>query len=167
MKATAAKQKQAELKEKYREQPESAIAELSATGTVDFDNLEFKISYPEFLTPSGLHPMSGGDGSGACAVEIMLAAWAGCAGVTFAAVARSMRLNIQSCEIAAVGQMDFKGTLAVEKTAPVGLTGLELVFDVRSDEADESIQKLIELTKRYCVVHQTLEFPPKTRVNLK
>ncbi len=166
MKATVAKQQQAKLKKDYSNDPESAIATLTATGTVDFDNLEFQISSPTILSPAGLHEMSGGDGSAACPVEIMLAGWAGCAGVTFAAVASSMRLKIDRCQITASGAMDFKGTLAVDKSAPIGLTGLQMSFDIESGEPEESIQKLVDLTERYCVVHQTLSGPPKISVSI-
>jgi uncharacterized OsmC-like protein len=166
MKATAAKQRQSELKQGYADNPDSAIADLSAVGDVDFENFQFNIRHPGFLSPAGLHELSGGDGTAACPVEIMLAGWAGCAGVTFAAVANSMRLEIRSCEITATGRMDFRGTLAVDKESPIGLTGLKMIFQIDSEEPTESIEKLVQLTQRYCVVHQTLAAPPEIAVDI-
>ena len=156
MKADLLKSAQAKLKEKYAATPDTAIQNLTAVGTVDFDNLACNITQPSKLNPGGLHPSSGGDGTFACPVEIMLAGWVSCAGVTFAAVRHAMKLNVDTCEITATGTIDFRGTLAVDREAPVGLTALKLTFKIESDEPKDKIEKLVQLTERYCVVHQTL-----------
>ena len=160
MKAEKLKSNQADLKEKYTSDGGSAIQTLSATGTVDFDNLACHVSQPAAINPAGLHPSSGGDGTFACPVEIMLAGWVSCAGVTLAAVRHAMKLEIDSCEITATGTIDFRGTLAVDRESPVGLTALNLDFNIQSNEPAEKIEKLVLLTERYCVVHQTLAQPP-------
>lgn len=159
--------KQNQLKREYEADPDSAILQLFAKGDVDFEHLSFRIHHPSMNGDMGLHPASGGDGSFECPVEIMLAGWIGCFGVTLSAVARSMRLSIRACQITASGLMDFKGTLAVDRSSPVGLTELKLVVEISSQEPEPSIEKLIELTKRYCVVHQTLDSPPPMEVILK
>lgn len=167
MKSDLLKSNQSQLKSKYKDDPDSAIATLSAQGSVDFDNLAFTIQSPKFESQAGLHPFSGGDGTFECPVEIMLASWISCAGVTFAAVANSMHLSIDKCNITALGKMDFKGTLAVDRDAPIGITDLKLEFEVQSNETHEKLNKLIELTERYCVVHQTLRNPPIVTSKLK
>ena len=67
-----------------------------------------------------------------------------------------MKITINEGVITALGTMDFKGTLAVDRHAPVGLTSLRMDIAVNTEASDESVGKLIELSKRYCVVHQTL-----------
>lgn len=155
-KITALKAAQATLKEHYRANPGAALQTLAAEGRVDLDNLAVEITRPEFLNPAGLHPSGGGDGTFACPVEIMLAGLVSCAGVTLAAVATSMKLPLRAATVRAEGDLDFRGTLAVDRAAPVGLTAMRLVFTLDLEAPQESIDKLIELTHRYCVVHRTL-----------
>lgn len=159
-KITALKATQAERKDHYRANPGEAVQTLAAEGRVDLDNLAVEILRPEFLNPAGLHPAGGGDGTFACPVEIMLAGLVSCAGVTLAAVASSMKLPLQAAIVRAEGDLDFRGTLAVDRGAPVGLTAVRLIFTLDLEAPQESIDKLIELTHRYCVVHRTLDSPP-------
>ena len=159
MKAAQLKEQQAVCKAQYRDNPQSAIQTLSAQAILDPDNLACQIVRPEFLSPAGLHPSGGGDGSFACPVEIMLAGLVGCAGVT-----NSMKVGFTKGSITAEGDLDFRGTLAVDKQAPVGLTAIRLVFDLETDADQATIDKLIQLTHRYCVVHQTLDSPPPVSV---
>ncbi|MEM7457466.1 MAG: OsmC family protein [Planctomycetota bacterium] len=157
MKADSLKQAQATLKEGYKDNGDSALQTLISTGRVDFGNLACDITHPENLNPMGLHPSAGGDGTFVCAVEIMLAGLVGCAGTTMAAVAHAMKLEINSAEITAIGAIDFRGTLAVDREAPVGLTEVKLEFVIDSSAEDDKLDKLVELSKRYCVVHRTLD----------
>ena len=165
MKAKQLKANQATLKTQYESEGDSAVQQLRAVGKVDPANLACEIVQPAFLSPAGLHPSSGGDGTFACPVEIMLAGWVSCAAVTLAAVANSMKIELSQATITAVGTIDFRGTLAVSRDSPVGLTALELQFDLKTDASDELVSKLIQLTERYCVVHQTLMKPPSVTVN--
>ena len=164
MKAAEIKQKQSQLKESYRTDPNSAIKSLVAKGVVDLDGLACNIQQPTFFAPAGMHEAGGGNGSFACPVEIMLAGLVSCAGVTFAAVASAMHLDIKACTVSAIGTIDFCGTLAVNRDAPVELTKIQLDFRIDSPEDTEKIEKLLELTHRYCVVHRTLENPPEIQV---
>ncbi len=167
MKLTALKDNQAKLKVGYTEKPETAFQSLMASGNVDFGNLAVILDRPEFLNPAGLHLASGGDGTFACPVEIMLAGLVSCAGVTMAAVATSMKLQIDSARVTCAGDMDFRGTLAVDRAAPVGLTAIRLTFQLETAEPDDKIARLIELTHRYCVVHRTLDSPPAIETEWK
>lgn len=160
MKLKALKENQAGKKATYQADPAAAIGRLTARGKVDLANLAVLLSAPDFSRPAGLHPMGGGDGSFACPVEIFLAGWVSCAGVTLAAVATSMQLDLQAAEVIASADLDFRGTLAVDRSAPVGLLSLNLQFVLQTAEPEERIAKLLQLTQRYCVVHRTLESPP-------
>ncbi len=160
MKRDALREQQAQCKAVYAANPAAALQTLTAEIHVDFENLACQVVTPTFLTPAGLHPAGGGDGSFACPVEIMLAGLATCAGTTLSAVATSMKLDIQTARIRAEGDLDFRGTLAVDRASPVGLTALRLAFDLQTEEPEEKIQKLLELTHRYCVVHRTFDAPP-------
>ena len=166
MKATLLKQNQSKLKQKYVEDPQSAVQTLKAVGRLDPDNLACEIICPKQWTPVGLHPSSGGDGTFACSVEILLAGLVSCAAVTLAAVANSMKIEINEGTITAFGTMDFKGTLAVDRDSPVGVTAIDLRFELASDAGDEKLEKLVQLTERYCVVHQTLNSVPPVKVEL-
>ena len=159
MDAEQLKQIQAPLKLRYTEQPESAIAGLHAVGLIDLQGLSCKVDTPFAANEeanAGLHPKAGGDGSAACSGDMLPQPLVACSGVTFAAVATAMGLSIQTARIEAVGKMDFRGTLGVDRSVPVGLTDIGLNFVIESSEPAEKIEKLIQLTERYCVVLQTL-----------
>jgi len=150
---------QAPLKELYLRDPQTAIASLHASGTVDFQLPGCRVALScndgrDVI--AGLHVKAGGDGTLACSGDLLLNALVTCAGTTMAAVATAMGLSITSARIDAVGIMDFRGTLAVDRSVPVGLTSIELQFFVETSADDEQIEKLIQLTERYCVVLQTL-----------
>jgi uncharacterized OsmC-like protein len=150
---------QAPLKELYLADPQTAMATLHASGTVDFQVLGCRVALPcndgRDVT-AGLHKKAGGDGNLACAGDLLLSALVTCAGTTMAAVATAMGVSVASARIEAIGIMDFRGTLAVDRSIPVGLSNIELQFFVETSADDEQIQKLIQLTERYCVVLQTL-----------
>lgn len=160
MNRDALKSLQAPLKQRYQADPEAAIAELHATGMVDFTGLTCRVPIPandgtEIM--AGLHPMAGGDGTAACSGDMLLQALVTCAGTTIAAVATAMGLEIRDARIEAIGIMDFRGTLGVDRTVPVGFTSIALRFHIDSDVPAEQLDKLIQLTERYCVVLQTLQ----------
>lgn len=151
---------QAPLKAAYAETPHRASVSLHAAGTIHLENLTCDVETPAASaghTVSGLHPAAGGDGSAACSGDMLLQALVACSGVTFAAVSTAMGLQISSARVTAVGTMDFRGTLGVDRDVPVGLTSVELSFAVETTEPDEKVDKLIQLTERYCVVLQTLQ----------
>jgi uncharacterized OsmC-like protein len=147
---------QAPIKENYKQNPSEGLRTLRSTGVVDVDHQQCRIESHAGTIRAGLHPAAGGSASDACSAELLLESLIACAGVTFAAVATNMNLKVKSCTIEAEGDMDFRGTLGVEKTVPVGLTAIRLRFQVDSDLDETALAKLISLTERYCVIYQTL-----------
>jgi uncharacterized OsmC-like protein len=153
---------QAPFKERYRSDASSALATLSARGKLEVGRLQCRVdSHATNPVIAGVHPRAGGDGSGLCAGDMLLQALVACAGVTLTAVATAMNLGVTGGELTAEGDMDFRGTLGVTRDAPVGFAAIRLnaVVDSTADEAQ--LEKLAELTERYCVVAQSLR-PPIT-----
>ena len=151
---------QAPLKAGYKADPATALVILKSRGIIDRDRMTVTIQAPHGTIVSGIHPTAGGDGSTSCSGEMLLDALVACAGVTFSAVATAMDLNIRSAAIAAEGDWDVRGTLGVSREVPVGVTAIRLLFEVDTDATDEQVEKLIQLTERYCVILQTLKHPP-------
>ena len=143
------------LKERYREEPAAALVTLRADGELDAEQIACKVDTGRLLVEAGLHPATGGTGALACSGDMLLEALVACAGVTLRSVATSMELDV-SGSVHAEGDLDFRGTLGVDREASVGFTTIRLRFDLESDEPQEKLDKLLELTERYCVVFQTL-----------
>jgi uncharacterized OsmC-like protein len=143
------------LKDRYREEPAAAFITLRADGTLDEEQIACKVETGRVLVEAGLHPATGGTGSLACSGDMLLEALVACAGVTLRSVATSMELEVMG-SVHAEGDLDFRGTLGVDREAPVGFAAIRLRFDLASDESSETLDKLLELTERYCVVFQTL-----------
>lgn len=147
------------LKSAYQSDPGAAEARLHAQGTVEFENMACHVDSPDCgngTTVSGLHPKAGGDGQLACSGDMLLQSLVACSGVTLGAVTTAMGLEIRTATVRAEGLMDFRGTLGVDRSVPIGLTQVTLNFELETDEPDEKVDKLIQLTERYCVVLQTL-----------
>jgi uncharacterized OsmC-like protein len=149
---------QAPIKEKYKSNPESAIQTMSVTGQV-LPNQACRLETAAGPVDAGLHPAAGGSGDQACSGDMLLEALVACAGVTFSAVSTAMEIPIEHASITAEGDIDFRGTLGVSRDVPIGFTNIRLKFDVKSDAPQEKIDKLIQLTERYCVIYQTLRQP--------
>ena len=151
---------QAPFKDRYKTDPATARQVLHAEGTLDGDRLTCRVRTGNGVTEAGLHPSTGGDGRDRCAGDMLLEALVACAGVTLRAVATAMSIPIRGGSIHAEGDLDFRGTLGVSKDAPVGLTAIRLAFDLDTDANPEQLETLVRLTKRYCVVYQTLVKSP-------
>lgn len=147
------------LKERYREEPEAALVTLRATGTLGA-GITCSVATGRALAEAGLHPASGGDGLSLCSGDMLLEALVACAGVTLRAVATSLELDIATGLVRAEGDLDFRGTLAVTREAPVGFQSIRLVFELETDASEEELDTLLRLTERYCVVYQTLVGAP-------
>ena len=143
------------LKDQYREEPAAALITLRADGKLDEEKIACKVDTGRALVEAGLHPATGGTGAFACSGDMLLEALVACAGVTLRSVATSMELDVTG-SVHAEGDLDFRGTLGVDREAAVGFTEIRLRFDLVSDEPKEKLHKLLELTERYCVVGQTL-----------
>jgi len=153
---------QAPIKEQYREAPESALVTLKVEGELGA-GVSCSVRTGKALIEAGLHPATGGDGSFACSGDMLLEALVACAGVTMRSVATSLGIAVAGT-VRAEGDLDFRGTLAVDRTARVGFTAIRLSFDLESVADDEQIATLLRLTERYCVVFQTLVSPPELTV---
>lgn len=151
---------QAPLKQQYRERPEAGVVTMSADGSLA-DGITCSVQTGQALAVAGLHPAAGGDGTALCSGEMLLEALAACAGVTLRSVATSMEVEVRGGTVHVEGDLDFRGTLAVDKQAPVGFSDIRVRFDLDTDADPETVQRLIALTERYCVVYQTLARPPK------
>lgn len=146
---------QAPIKARYRESPASAQITLQACGTLG-EGVACSVDTGRALVEAGLHPGSGGTGALACSGEMLLQALVACAGVTISAVATALGIELRAGHLRAEGDLDFRGTLGVDREAAVGFTAIRLFVSLDSDAPDESISKLLQLSERYCVVLQTL-----------
>jgi len=156
---------QAPLKERYREDPESAMVTLSASGALG-EGVSCSVQTGRALAEAGLHPATGGDGSLLCSGDMLLEALVACAGVTLRAVATSLEIPVRGGRVRADGDLDFRGTLGVDREAPVGFRDIRLAFELDADADDEQLETLQRLTERYCVVYQTLARGPGLSVTL-
>ena len=154
------------LKDAYREHPEQAVITLRAHGQLGDEGISCSVATGQALTVAGLHPATGGDGSLACSGDMLLQALVACAGVTLRAVATSLGIDIAGGTVAAEGDLDFRGTLAVSKEAPVGFTSIRVAFDLDTEASAEQIQTLVRLTELYCVVYQTLTHPAELSMSV-
>jgi uncharacterized OsmC-like protein len=146
---------QAPLKQRYRDDPQAAVVTLKAQGGLG-DGVACSVETGRALVEAGLHPASGGSGAQACSGDMLLQALVACAGVTLAAVATALGIELRDGRLVAEGDLDFRGTLGVAKDAPVGFRTIRLGIELDTDADPEQRRKLIELTERYCVVYQTL-----------
>lgn len=153
------------LKDSYRQNPGEALITLRAHGQLDDQAIACSVDTGRQLAVAGLHPATGGDGSLACSGDMLLQALVACAGVTLRAVATSLGIDVAGGTVSAEGDLDFRGTLAVSKEAPVGFRSIRLRFDLDTEASAEQVQTLVRLTERYCVVYQTLAHPAQLSVS--
>jgi uncharacterized OsmC-like protein len=154
---------QAPLKDRYREDPDAAVVTLRATGTLG-EGISCSVQTGRALAAAGLHPSTGGDGTLLCSGDMLLEALAACAGVTLRSVATSLGIEVRAGSVTAEGELDFRGTLAIDKQVPVGFRAISVRFDLDTDAAKEDLATLLRLTERYCVVLQTLASTPQLTV---
>jgi len=147
------------LKDAYRSDPASAVITLRARGELGPEEVSCSVETGRAMAVAGLHPATGGDGTLACSGDMLLQALVACAGVTLRAVATSLGIAIAGGTVRAEGDLDFRGTLAVARDAPVGFTAIRLNFDLDTDASPDQLDTLFRLTERYCVVYQTLSRP--------
>jgi uncharacterized OsmC-like protein len=156
---------QAPLKEQYRSDPDAAVVTLEATGTLD-EGVSCSVRTGAAVAAAGLHPATGGDGSLLCSGDMLLEALVACAGVTLRAVATSLDLPVAGGTVTASGDLDFRGTLGVDREAPVGFKSIHLQFSLDTSATPDQLSTLLRLTERYCVVLQTLAVTPELSVAL-
>ena len=157
---------QAPIKNRYRAEPQAAHITLKAHGALDDAHIACKVETGRALAVAGLHPATGGSGLELCSGDMLLEALVACAGVTAKAVATALGVAIRSGEVSAEGDLDFRGTLGLDKQAPVGFAAIRLQFKLDTDASQEQLDTLMKLTERYCVVFQTLKSPPALTAQL-
>jgi uncharacterized OsmC-like protein len=155
MDATSLREIQRPIKDAYRDDPSRALVTLRARGTVG-EGVTCSVATGQAPARAGLHPASGGDRASVCSGDMLLEALVACARVTLAAVSTALGIELRSGEVSAEGDLDFRGTLGVDRDVPVGFRSIRLTFELDTDAADDDVDKLIALTERYCVVYQTI-----------
>lgn len=166
MKAAELRDMQAPFKALYRDLPEKAVITLKAKGQLGSEGVTCKVETGRALVEAGLHPATGGDGLSLCSGDMLLEALVACAGVTLKAVATAIDFKLKGGSVSAEGDLDFRGTLGVDRAAPVGFRDIRLHFTLDTDEPEDKCQNLLRLTERYCVVLQTLRNAPTTTADI-
>jgi uncharacterized OsmC-like protein len=157
---------QAPIKDRYKTAPQAAFLTVTAKGMLDDTNIACKVETGRALAVAGLHPATGGSGLELCSGDMLLEALVACAGVTLKAVATALDIPLKSGAVSAEGDLDFRGTLGVDKDAPVGFAQIRLRFDLDTDAPQDKLDQLLKLTERYCVVYQTIKSGPPVDVRL-
>ncbi len=157
---------QAPLKESYRHDPGTARIPARAEARIDADDIAVHVGAWHGDVVAGLHPAAGGSGALACSGDMLLQALVACAGVTLRAVATAMGIDLRGGRIVAEAHWDARGTLAIDRTAPVGLTDITLSFELDTPADPAKLERLIASTEKYCVIFQTLRTPPQLSVRL-
>ena len=158
---------QAPIKDRYKTEPKAAYITLKAKGTLDDTSIACKVETGRALAVAGLHPATGGSGLELCSGDMLLEALVACAGVTLKSVATAVDVPLRTGNVIAEGDLDFRGTLGVDKEAPVGFEEIRLRFEVGTDAPQDKLDLLLKLTERYCVVYQTIKNGPKVSVTMK
>ena len=167
MDASELRNLQAPLKDRYRSEPNSALITLKARGNVDDAHIACKVETGRAIATAGLHPATGGTGMELCSGDMLLEALVACAGVTLKAVSTALAIPLKSGTVSAEGDLDFRGTLGVDKEAPVGFRQIRLSFDLDTDAPQEKLDQLLKLTERYCVVYQTIAKGPSVDIKMQ
>ncbi len=154
------RQAQAPLKSRYRDDPSAAIITLHADGDLGSEAVSCSVETGRAMVEAGLHPASGGDGSLACSGDMLLQALVACAGVTLRSVATNRGVDVEGT-VRAEGDLDFRGTMGVDRDVPVGFSDIRLSFSLRSQADPDELDAVVKATERYCVVLQTLAQPPR------
>ena len=158
---------QAPLKERYKNDPKAALVTLRARGAIDQEGIACKVETGRTLAMAGLHPATGGSGLELCSGDMLLEALVACAGVTLKSVATAVEVPLKTGNVHAEGDLDFRGTLGVDKETPVGFAEIRLRFEVDTDAPQDKLDLLLKLTERYCVVYQTIKNGPKVSVSMQ
>jgi uncharacterized OsmC-like protein len=164
--AAALRALQAPLKERYKSDPDAALITLRAKGDIDDQSIACKVETGRAIQTAGLHPATGGSGLELCSGDMLLEALVACAGVTLKAVATALGIELRAAHVEAEGDLDFRGTLGIDREAKVGFQAIRLKFSVQTDADADQLATLLRLTERYCVVFQTLNTRPELSVTL-
>jgi uncharacterized OsmC-like protein len=176
--AQTLRETQAPIKDKYKKDPSLALVTLSSEGTLSSTSIACKLSSGSGIKSAqsriaGLHPAAGGPDAAIsgelCSGDLLLEALVACSGVTLKAVATTLSLPLIDGQIRAEGDLDFRGTLGVDRDAPVGFQEIRLSFECsfEGEVMEAEIEKLGKLTERYCVVLQTICKKPVVKIGMR
>src|SRR3954447_18919518 len=146
------------LKERYRSDPSSSRITLTARGGEASEGVptQCSIDLGRALYEAQAHPGVGGPGTGACSGDLLLGALAACAQLTCQMVATAMGIDARRIEVVVDGDLDLRGTLGVDREAPVGFSEIRVRFEVDAPGATaEQLEGLQRRAERYCTVLQT------------
>src|SRR5438034_1257583 len=154
---------QAPLRERYQADPGSApivITVRNATSDLS-DPLHCAVrpdAIPDVEWRSGAHEAVGGAGDAACSADLLLGALVACQETTLRMVAANAGIELEELEITAEGDWDPRGTLAMGREFPIGLTGIRCHSRVviRGDARCERAERFLRSAEKYCVVLNTL-----------
>src|SRR5947208_16110913 len=129
MQAQELRSLQGPLKELYRQDGKAAFITLKAEGRIG-EGVTCSVETAKALVEAGLHPATGGTGFHTCSGDMLLQALVACAGVTLNAVATALGVPLEGAKVRAEGDLDFRGTLGVDREAPVGFQAIRLHLDL-------------------------------------
>jgi uncharacterized OsmC-like protein len=158
---------QAPLKSRYRDEPDAARITLTARASEQDAPTSCSVDLGRLIQAAEAHPGVGGAGTAACSGDLLLGALAACAQLTTQMVAASMGIETRRIEVVVDGDLDLRGTLGVDREAPVGFKAIRLRFDLDTDAGEDQLATLLKLTERYCVVLQTLAVTPQLDTSLE
>ena len=167
MDAAALRQMQAPIKERYKADPKTAMITLKAKGSTDGEGIACKVETGRAIAMAGLHPGTGGSGLELCSGDMLLEALVACAGVTLNSVATAIEVPLKTGNVYVEGDLDFRGTLGIDKETPVGFAEIRLRFEVDTDAPQDKLDLLLKLTERYCVVYQTIAKGPPVDIKMQ
>src|SRR5215831_19872202 len=154
------------FKDKYRSDPASSRITLRAAGAQTDQPISCSVDIGRAVYDAQSHTGVGGAGTSACSGDLLLGALAACAQITCQMVAAAMGIEVRGISVTAEGDLDLRGTLGIDREAPVGFTAIRLGFEIDAPGATpEDLASLERKTERYCVVMQTLTSPPNVAVS--
>ena len=150
--------RQQPLKAAYKADPASArLVHSVHSESMPNDPLRSRISNGHTTWEMAAHQMAGGPEGEACSGDILLAALAGCQEITVKMVAASMGVILDDLRVTVTGEMDFRGTMATDRSVPVGYTHVRCEIAIQAQGDPERLQRMVEKAEQFCVVRQTLQ----------
>ena len=147
------------MRERYRDDPAAAHTPLRAQADLRDDGVTCTVETFAGPVRAGLHRATGGDGTDACSGDMLLEALLACAGVTFRSVVTARGLTLRGARLSADGWFDARGTLGLDRSAPVGAQEIVVTIDADIDADQDVLERIATTTERYCVVGQSLRDP--------
>lgn len=151
------RERQRPLKERYRQDPASArlVHSVRSVPILD-DPMRARITTGTQTWDINAHPMAGGPEGLACSGDVLLAALAGCQEITVKMVATAMGIVLEDLRVTVTGEMDFRGTMGIDREVRVGYTRIVCEMRIRAQGDPERIRRMVEKAEQFCVVRDTL-----------